>query len=147
MKWKKFGKIALMVLTVAFIAQAGMRLWWPPPEKARAGTWSVTLDANWNGNAQHNINPTAQFCTGGQVPFGNVVAMNDNVVQWDWYNESMNDGGAPPVYFLFKWDYDPDVLDVDLIWTVNGQEVNPITGVFVLANSSGSILNIDMEDD
>ncbi len=41
MKWNKFGKVALMVLTVAFIVQAGMRLWWPPPEKARAESTTI----------------------------------------------------------------------------------------------------------
>ncbi len=36
MNWKKFGKIALMTIVVAFIAQAGLRLWWPQPEMASA---------------------------------------------------------------------------------------------------------------
>jgi len=59
----------------------------------------------------------------------------------------VDDGGGSPYYVKFRWDYDPLGADIDYFWTLNGREIDPIDGVAVVANTLGTTLHVDIEEE
>jgi len=131
---------------VVVLAVVGVMVW-PTPKPALAATWTATLSQNWNWFDMRNTNPTAQLYTAGMVPIGNPIAMNDMIVQWDWYREGLDDGGANPAFIVFRWDYDPVLLDQNTEWRFagGGAVVDPVNGVRIQANTAGTTLNVQKD--
>ncbi len=67
MKRKKFGKITLMFAIIVLIAQAGMQLFVPPPEKARADEYIHTIYTRTNGNPTAGVMVRFRTYQGGQL--------------------------------------------------------------------------------
>jgi len=145
MKAKKLHLIGIAIFVVLLVAVGVMV--WPEPKPAMAANWTATLSQNWNGFNMRNTNPTVQFYSATMAPIGNQVAMNDMIVQWDKYRETLDDGGATIYYIMFRWDYDPNGLDQGSEWRIpgGGPVVDPINGVPVQANTGGTILNVQKD--